>query len=139
MKLFFTFTFLLYFYTLNNHQQSELKYLGNGMFLSLRHGAQRVQLPPKKTVLHFMVCHPHIITLLTQLLAAPGPINMANIIRSFLLRHLTLDASKNTFQSVPSPEFLPITRQILKSSVIKVLKYKVQDTTEVIKKESRLQ
>ena len=41
-------------------------------------------------------------------------------------------------ESVLFPEFLLIARQILKSSIIKASKYKVQDTTEVIKKEDRL-
>ena len=45
---------------------------------------------------------------------------------------LTTDRSENTFESVSSREFLPITRKILKSSVIKVSKCKVQETTEVI-------
>ena len=52
--------------------------------------------------------------------------------------HLTLDTSKKTFESVPPQRFLPLTRQILKSSMIKASKYKVENTTEVIKKYSRL-
>ena len=49
-----------------------------------------------------------------------------------------LDTSKNTFQSIPSPEFLLVTRKILKGSIIKASKCKVQDTTEVIRKEDML-
>ena len=41
--------------------------------------------------------------------------------------HVTLDTSKNTFESAPSPKF--VTRQILKTSIIKESKYKVEDTT----------
>ena len=38
MKLSFTFTVLLKFYTLNNPLWSEVKYSGNGTFFSLRDG-----------------------------------------------------------------------------------------------------
>ena len=49
-----------------------------------------------------------------------------------------LDTWKNAFESVTSQDFLPMTRQILKKFIIKVSKFKVQDTTEVIKKDDRL-
>ena len=39
--------------------------------------------------------------------------------------HLTLDTSKNTFENVPSLEFLRVTWQISKKSVVTTSKYKV--------------
>ena len=109
-------------------------------------------------VLYFVACHTHIINLINPLFAPPNPINMTDIIHSYLLSpvytspsitssvvysldslvketpHFILDTSKNTTGIIPSREFLSTTRQILKSSVINASKYKVQDPTEVILK-----
>ena len=81
---------------------------------------------PKKMVLHFVACHPYI-TLIVPPLCSPKETS-----------HLTLDTRKSISESVSFLEFLPIIRQILKSCIIKASKYKVQDTTEVVKEEDRL-
>ena len=73
--------------------------------------------------------HQHILNFFTSLFICPLGKGIP---------HLTLDTSKNTFESASSPEFLPITRQILYSSIIKASKYKIQDTTHVIEKGDKL-
>ena len=118
--------------------------------------------PSKKMVLQFVTSQPYIATLITPPICPPpppppglppNPINMTGTIHSMALiwqvpyiwcqyilnffketPHLILDTSKKkkSFKCVPFLEFWLIIRQILKSSIIKTSKYKVQDINKVI-------
>ena len=88
---------LLWFYTLNNPQQSKVKYPGNSKFFSLRHGVQRGHLPPKKMVLPFVACHLHMITLTALPRGSPSPMNMTGTIHSFHLPQYILNFFNSLF------------------------------------------